>query len=316
MPKERVQKILARAGLASRRKAEEWITEGLVTINGQVAKLGDQAELGKDAIKVKGKLLHTTEAPVYIAFHKPKGVISMMEDPEGRPTLKHFLDKVRIRLFPIGRLDFNSEGLILLTNDGEFAQKLQTRADIPRVYHVKIKGHPDEQILAKLQQGVRVEGRVIRPHSVRLEKELEKKSRIEVVVMGSGAVDLKTLFDRKGLLVEKMVRTAIGHLTLRGLSPGHFRYLRKSQVEALLKQPELGLRDTVAANPPLKRPTPLKKPAPRLPIITSRRNESYRSKPSSAPRGTPFGGDDRKRGPRGKRPPGSKRRAFGSRPAK
>src|SRR4051794_31045073 len=112
MASERVQKILAQAGIASRRKAEELIEEGLVTINGKLAKLGDKAEMGKDAIKVKGKLLLQTESPVYLALHKPKGVISMLADPDGRATLSEFLRNVKGRVFPIGRLDFNSDGLI------------------------------------------------------------------------------------------------------------------------------------------------------------------------------------------------------------
>src|ERR1700735_429375 len=113
MAKERVQKILARAGLASRRKAEELIIEGVVTINGKIAVLGDQAEWGEDSIKVRGKLLHSTEAPIYLSFYKPKGVISMFGDPEGRPSLEGYLGSIHKRLFPVGRLDFNSEGLLL-----------------------------------------------------------------------------------------------------------------------------------------------------------------------------------------------------------
>src|SRR3954464_4173740 len=119
---ERIQKILAQAGVASRRKAEELIVEGVVTVNGKPAKLGDKAEWGKDAIKVRGKLLLTKESPIYLAFNKPKGVISSLSDPEGRATLSEFLRPIKERIYPIGRLDFNSEGLILLTNDGEFAE--------------------------------------------------------------------------------------------------------------------------------------------------------------------------------------------------
>src|SRR5687767_13402863 len=114
---ERVQKILSRAGIASRRKAEDLITEGEVTINGKVAKLGDKAELGKDAIKVKGKLLQGVEPTMYLAFHKPKNIVSTLHDPEGRPDNGDYLKQIKARVYPIGRLDFTSEGLILLTND-------------------------------------------------------------------------------------------------------------------------------------------------------------------------------------------------------
>lgn len=243
MATERVQKILAQAGIASRRKAEEMITEGLVTINGKLAKLGDKADLQADAIKVKGKLLKTKEPLVYLAFYKPKGVISMLADPEGRATLKDFIGKVDARVYPIGRLDFNSEGLILLTNDGAFAEKMQKMEGIPRVYHIKVRGRPDTSMVAKLEKGARIGNRLIKPHSVRMAEELANKIRIEVVFTDSGAIDVKALFETRGFLVESIRRTAIGQITLRGLLPGHFRYLKPSQVEAILTHPELGLRN-------------------------------------------------------------------------
>lgn len=267
MPMERVQKILARAGIASRRQAEELISLGQVTVNGRLAQLGDRAELGRDAIKVNGKLLRDTEAKVYLAFHKPKRVISMLADPEGRATLADFLGKVRARVFPIGRLDFNSEGLILLTNDGDFAEKLQRRDDVPRVYHVKVRGHPTRDMLERLARGTRQGRRLIRPYSVQLAEQLSSKSRIEIVLLGAGAMDLKTLFEHKGFLVERMVRTAIGPITLKGIEPGHYRLLRKSQVDGLLREP---------------------------------RTESARSAPAPAPRGTPSAAGGRIPGPPGK----------------
>jgi pseudouridine synthase len=246
MASERVQKILAQAGIASRRKAEELIQEGLVTINGKLAQLGDKAEWGKDAIKVKGKLLLKPETILYLAFYKPKRVISMMSDPEGRPTLSDFLTSIKTRLFPVGRLDFNSEGLILLTNDGQFSEKLQKREDIPRVYSVKVKGHPDAEMMARLERGGRIgeqhRAKYIKPHSVKIKQDLNNKAVIELVMLGSGAFDVKELFDSRGFLVEKITRTAIGHLTLRGILPGKFKTLTASQVEALLVQPELGMK--------------------------------------------------------------------------
>ncbi|MGZ3689589.1 MAG: pseudouridine synthase, partial [Bdellovibrionota bacterium] len=245
MALERVQKILAQAGIASRRKAEELIQLGEVTINGKVAKLGDKAEFGKDAIKVKGKLLTKTEAPIYLAFYKPRGVISMLADPEGRATLMDFLEKVKTRVYPIGRLDFNSEGLILLTNDGALTEALQKRDDIPRVYHVKVKGHPDPEMLKRIERGVRVgevRSRLVKPHSVRVARDFQNKSAIEVVMMGAGAFDIKSLFDLTGFLVERITRTAIGHITLKGLEPGQYRQLKPTQAKALLDQPELGMK--------------------------------------------------------------------------
>lgn len=246
MPAERLQKILAKAGICSRRQAEELISQGLVTVNGKVAKLGDKAELGAggsgDAIKVKGKLLQGAEAKMYLALYKPKGVISMLVDNERRPTLSIFLEKLRTRVFPVGRLDFNSEGLILLTNDGDFAEKLQRRDDIPRVYTAKLRGHLNEEMVKRLSKGARLERRTIRPHSVRIKRELESKSEVELVMMGSGAVDIKSMIEMKGFLVERITRTAIGHITLKGLVPGHYRLLKADQALALLERPELGLQ--------------------------------------------------------------------------
>jgi 23S rRNA pseudouridine2605 synthase len=242
MPKERVQKILARAGIASRRKAEELIIEGVVTINGKIAKLGDQAEWGEDSVKVRGKLLHSTEAPIYLSFYKPKGVISMFGDPDGRPSLSEYLGSIKTRLFPVGRLDFNSEGIILLTNDGALTEQLQKREDVIRVYHVKIKGHPDSEMLKRLERGAKIGNRMIRPESIRLTEEYAKKAQVEVVMVGAGAVDLKAYFEMKGFLVERITRVAFGHLRLGGMKPGEFKHLNDTQAKALTEQPELGMK--------------------------------------------------------------------------
>lgn len=244
MAQERVQKILAQAGISSRRKAEEMIQLGEVTVNGKVVKLGDKADLETDSIKVRGKLLHTKEAPVYLALYKPKGVISAMSDPDGRPSLTEVLGgKVKARVYPIGRLDFSSEGLIIMTNDGAFAEKLQKMDGVPRVYHIKVRGRPDPSMIARLEKGARLGNRLVKPYSIRMAEELANKIRIEMVLTESGAVDVKTLFEQKGFLVESIRRTAIGQITLRGLKPAEFRFLKPSQVEALLTHPELGLKN-------------------------------------------------------------------------
>jgi 23S rRNA pseudouridine2605 synthase len=250
MALERVQKILAKAGIASRRKAEELIEEGQVTINGKVAQLGDKAEWGKDAIKIKGKLLQygaTDQTPIYLAFYKPRGVISMLADPEGRPTLADYLTNLPTRVFPMGRLDFNSEGLLLLTNDGDMAEKIQKSDELPRVYQVKIRGHLDAAAIKQLEKGGKVEDRMIRPYSIRIADELASKSLVEIAVVGSGAQDIKAYFELKGFLIEKITRTAIGNITLRGLMPGQFKSLKDSQVQALIEQPELGIKAIEAA---------------------------------------------------------------------
>ncbi len=243
MASERLQKILAHVGIASRRKGEELIEFGEVTVNGKIAKLGDKADLSEDAIKVSGRLISKlTAPPVYYAFYKPRLVISMFQDPEGRATMAGYFARIKTRLFPIGRLSFNNEGLILVTNDGEFAEKLQRRDDIPRVYHVKVKGHPDEEMLTRLRRGVKQDGHFSKPLSVSLIEKYTQKSLVEIIMMGVSTVDMRSWFEDKGFLVERIVRTAIGHITLHGLEPGKFRPLKDTQVEALLHQPDLGMR--------------------------------------------------------------------------
>ena len=248
MSQERVQKILAQAGITSRRKAEELIRMGSVTINGKVAQIGDKADIDADAIKVEGKLLKSKQAKVYLAFYKPRNVISTLSDPEGRPSIQNYLERVIERVFPIGRLDFSSEGLILLTNDGEIAEKLQKSKELVRVYHVKIRGALEPDMLEKLQKGMRTEeGAQIRPHSVRVEERLTSKTLLEVVMKGAGAADLKLLFDRHRLWVDRIVRVAIGQIQISNMKPGEFRPLEKSQITAIHEQPELGLTRIVKA---------------------------------------------------------------------
>ncbi|MBC7386118.1 MAG: rRNA pseudouridine synthase, partial [Cryobacterium sp.] len=239
---ERLQKILAQAGIASRRKAEEMIEQGSVTVNGKPAKLGDKADFSVDHIKVDGKLLRKLEDPFYVVMNKPKGVISMMSDPEGRPTLLDFLVKLKVRVNPIGRLDFNSEGLLLLTNDGAMAEKIQKSDAFPRVYHVKLKGHITTEMVERLSRGVRTVSKFVKPLSVRIHEELNKKTKIEISFLNAANVDVKTYFEEKGFLVEKITRTGIGHLTLHGLEPGQYRTVPKTKFEALVAQPELGVR--------------------------------------------------------------------------
>jgi len=239
---ERLQKILAQAGIASRRKAEEMIQEGLVTVNGKTAKIGDKADFSTDHIKVNGTLLRKLEDPFYVVMNKPKGVISMMSDPEGRPTLADFLIKLKVHVNPVGRLDFNSDGLILLTNDGAIAEKIQKSDAFPRVYHVKVKGHITTEMVERLQRGVRMTNKFVKPLSVRIHEELNKKTKIEVAFLNAANVDVKSYFEEKGFLVEKITRTSIGHMTLHGLAPGEYRLVPKTKFEALVNQPELGVK--------------------------------------------------------------------------
>ncbi len=239
---ERLQKILAQAGIASRRKAEEMIEEGQVTVNGKIAKIGDKADFTVDHIKVNGTLLRKLEDPFYVVMNKPKGVISMMSDPEGRPTLADFLVKLKVRVNPVGRLDFNSDGLILLTNDGAMAEKIQKSDAFPRVYHVKVKGHITTEMIDRLNRGMRAAHKFVKPLSVRIHEELNRKTKIEIAFLNAANVDVKTYFEEKGFLVEKITRTSVGHITLHGLEPGMYKTVPKTKFEALVAQPELGVK--------------------------------------------------------------------------
>lgn len=245
MAKERVHKIIARLGLASRRTAEEWIQEGLVSINGKVASIGDQADLAEDAIKVRGKLLRQTDekSRVYFAYHKPRGFISTMgDDPQKRPSISQHLTTLKARVFPVGRLEFNQEGLLLLTNDGDFADRLRRSVDVVRVFKIKVDREPTPAEISRLEKGGRVEGRLIKPYSVKLVDRFAKKSMIEVAVQGMGAIDIKTLISHKGFKVDRVILVAIGQVGLGDLEPGAFRTLKKSQIDTILEKPELGLK--------------------------------------------------------------------------
>jgi 23S rRNA pseudouridine2605 synthase len=158
MPAERLQKIIAAAGIASRRKAEKLITSGLVSVNGQtVTTLGTKADPEQDHIKVNGKLLRGPERHVYVVLHKPKGYVTTVTDPEGRPTVLDLVRGVGARVYPVGRLDYLSEGLLLLTNDGDLAQKLMhASSHVPKTYLVKISGKPSDAEIEKLRGGIRL----------------------------------------------------------------------------------------------------------------------------------------------------------------
>lgn len=152
---ERLQKILSEYGIASRRKAEELIKEGRITVNGQIAHLGQKADPEKDYIKVDGKLLIKPEPKVYYAFYKPRKVITSLIDPQGRPTIKDFIKGIKFRVYPVGRLDFDSEGLLLLTNDGELAYHvMHPSSEIEKTYLVKVDGIIDPETIEKLKKRV------------------------------------------------------------------------------------------------------------------------------------------------------------------
>ncbi len=233
---ERLQKLLAGMGIASRRKAEELIAEGRVTVNGKVATLGQKADLAKDHVKVDGKLLGRPEQKVYLMMHKPKGVITSLHDPEGRPTVKDFLKGVRQRVYPVGRLDYDSEGLLILTNDGEFAHGLlHPSKEIPKTYLVKVKGMPDAPALEKLRKGIKVEGIMTAPAKVKFLKTTESNAWLEITIHEGRKRQIRRMLERVGHPVLKLIRTKIGSLSLGDLRPGLWRYLSAGEMARIGK---------------------------------------------------------------------------------
>ncbi len=234
---ERLQKIISQCGIASRRKAEEMILEGLVTVNGKPAAIGMKADIENDHIKVSGKLISSVKTKVYMAFNKPIQCITALRDDEGRITVGDFLKRVKIRVFPVGRLDYNSEGLIILTNDGEFANAiLQPKSKIPKTYRVKIDGLLDKNDISKLEKGIRLEDGMTAPAKVRTVQQLKANSWIDITIYEGKKRQVRRMLERVGHSVIKLVRIRINGLLLGNLKPGEFRYLKPDEVEKLKKE--------------------------------------------------------------------------------
>jgi 23S rRNA pseudouridine2605 synthase len=231
---ERLQKIIAAAGVASRRKAEEMIIQGLVSVNGcTVSELGSKADPARDHIRVNGKLLRRPGRHVYLLLNKPPGYVSTVSDPQRRPTVISLLRGISERVYPVGRLDYHSSGLILLTNDGELANLLMSRASkIPRTYHVKLEGRPNAADLAKLQEGIVLDGRRTAPARIRRIAEGDKPW-YEITLTEGRYHQVRRMFERIGQAVIKLKRVRIAFLTDRNLAPGTFRHLSPEEVERL-----------------------------------------------------------------------------------
>jgi 23S rRNA pseudouridine2605 synthase len=234
---ERIQKIISKCGIASRRKAEEMILEGLVTVNGRVATLGMKADIERDHIKVKGKLINKVEHRVYLMFYKPIRCLTSMYDPEGRPTVKDFLKRVKTKVFPAGRLDYNSEGLLILTNDGDLANAiLHPKNKIPKTYLVKIDGFLEDKDISKLERGIKLEDGITAPARVRRIKQLKANSWIEITIYEGRKRQVRRMLERVGHPVIKLKRIRIDGLSLGNLKPGEFRYLTPEEIKRLKKE--------------------------------------------------------------------------------
>ncbi|MGA9529237.1 MAG: pseudouridine synthase [Terriglobales bacterium] len=238
MPAERLQKIIAAAGVASRRKAEELITAGRVQVNGQpVTELGVKADPEQDHIRVDGKLLHAPERFSYYLLNKPKGYVTTVSDEKNRPTVMDLVRGIKGRAYPVGRLDWASEGLLLLTNDGAIANALMKAAShVAKIYVVKVAGTPDEAKLDKLRHGVSIAekgGRRVRtaPAQIRLIKEGDNPW-LEVIIIEGRNRQVRKMFEEVGHHVEKIRRVQYGPLKL-DMPPGEYRSLTLEEVAKL-----------------------------------------------------------------------------------
>ncbi len=260
MTSERLQKIMAAAGIASRRACEELIRSGRVTVNGQPATIGSKADSRHDDIRVDGKPLAASAPPVYIALHKPRGVVSSLEPQGNRETVRDLVPGAA-RLFPVGRLDLDSEGLILMTNDGELAQRLtHPRYGCEKEYRVLLSRRPDEEQLMTWRRGVVLEGGLrTAPALVRVESPAGRGAWVRVV-MGEGRKrEIREVATRLGLRVVRLQRIRIGSLLIGNLGPGQARELSSAEVRAL----------TVSARAPRAPRGPLPVNRPRRPASAS-----------------------------------------------
>jgi len=237
MPAERLQKIIAAAGIASRRGAEELIRNGLVTVNGhKITELGSKADPAQDHIRVKGKLLRGPERRIYLLMNKPKGCVTTLRDPENRPTVIDLLPRVGARVYPVGRLDYSSEGLLVLTNDGELASRLMKAGSVPKTYLVKVAGSPSPTALTRLREGISIpseRGKRVKtaPAKIRL---LHPAANpwYEVTLIEGKNRQIRRMFEEIGHHVEKIKRVRYGPLEL-DVHPGKFRYLTAQEVARL-----------------------------------------------------------------------------------
>ena len=245
---QRLQKLIAAAGVASRRHAEELIAAGKVTVNGEVIKeLGSKADPDKDHIKVNGKLINPqlkSREKVYILLHKPKGYLTSVSDPEGRPLVMDLLPPAFARVHPVGRLDFNTEGLLLLTNDGDFTNFITAaRNRVEKEYEVKVKGVPTESGIERLRRGVVLEdGTRTAPAKIAKLNETKTNAWYEVLLHQGRNQQVRRMFEMIGHSVLKLRRVRIGFLVDEHLKPGQWRFLSPAEVRKLTKPQDKRVR--------------------------------------------------------------------------
>ncbi len=231
---ERLQKLIAAAGLMSRRAAEEAIRAGRVTRNGQTASLGDMAEPGVDVVCLDGAPVFPQEKKVYLMLHKPRGVVTTMSDEQGRRSVADLVKDVGVRVYPVGRLDLDSEGLLLMTNDGDFANRLMHPShEVNKCYETWVSGDGIEAAIKALEQPMRIDGYQIRPARVRLLRRFSDQEALLAITIHEGRNrQVRKMCEAVGLRVTRLVRVSEGSLQLRDLPSGKWRYLTKEEMES------------------------------------------------------------------------------------
>jgi 23S rRNA pseudouridine2605 synthase len=255
---DRLQKILAHAGVASRRASERLIVDGRVTVNGiTIRELGTKADPARDEIRVDGRRVGAAERHRYLLLHKPKGYVTTRSDPQKRPTVLDLLGGMAGYVYPVGRLDFDSEGLLLLTNDGDLAARLtHPRHGVPRIYEATVLGVPDAHDLDRLRRGVPIEGRRTGPAEVRILTEQTRKtdtpkirSVVRITIREGRNRQVRKMFEAIGHPVDRLIRVGIGRLRDARLGPGKWRDLTAAEVASLQKDTD-GTPEVPGAGPP------------------------------------------------------------------
>jgi 23S rRNA pseudouridine2605 synthase len=232
---ERLQKLISAAGITSRRAAEELILNGRVAVNDiVVTELGSKADPAIDRITVDGKPLVIASQKLYILLNKPVGYMTTLDDPEGRALVTDLLQEVKERVYPVGRLDYNTEGLLLLTSDGDWANRLMhPRHEIEKEYHVRVRGKVHKSQLDQLSNGVEIDGKKTAPATVRLIKDGEQNDWLSITIHEGRNRQIRRMCEAVSLLVVRLKRVRYGVLSMGQLKPGEFRYLSQAEVDAL-----------------------------------------------------------------------------------
>ena len=230
-----MNKIISMAGIASRRRADELISSGLVTVNGRVERgLGSKAVWGVDSIMVDGQAIPDLPRKIYLMLNKPFGYVTTLRDPEGRPTIRDLISDVKERVYSVGRLDFNSHGLLILTNDGEFAHRLMhPRFHIPRTYKVTIEGPLSDASVEGLKKGIPLDDGPTTPAHVRVIERGQERTVVRITIFEGRSREIRRMFEAVGNKAIKLIRIGYGSLHLGDLKVGKYRHLRSVEVKAL-----------------------------------------------------------------------------------